>query len=257
MMMNGDSPIAVRLLVVDSVTSLPDHRFASRQPVFAHGDVRVRVLLPRSADELVDQTVFHAGERLPYWTNLWPAGKALARHLIDHPPPSRDLRIIELGCGAAALPSLALAMHGFDVLATDHDDDALVFAGINARRMAAGRKSPSTIRFRTALLDWRAPPADLGVFDLVIAADVMYERQNAIALAELVPRMLAIEGAVVGEGPGRMLLADERYLPEFLERMRQRGFCDREVGIIDEPPVDASRRTTRVRIIEFARLSGG
>jgi ETFB lysine methyltransferase len=245
--------MAIRLLIVKSVQSLPDHRFAARQPVFAHGDVRVRVLLPRSADELVDQTVFRAGERLPYWTNLWPAGKALARHLIDHPPLSRDLRIIELGCGAAALPSLALAMHGFDVLATDHDDDALVFAGINARRMAAGRKSPSTIRFRTALLDWRKPPADLGTFDLVIGADVMYERQNAVALAELVPRLLSRDRVASDGGTGRMLLADERYLPEFLERMRQQGFGDREAAVIDESPDDARRRSTRVRIIEFVR----
>src|SRR3712207_8762952 len=42
------------------------------------------------------------------------------------------------------------------------------------------------------LLDWFSPELDgLGPFDLVFAADVLYERRNVPALADLVPKLLA------------------------------------------------------------------
>lgn len=150
--------------------------------------------MPRSADELIDIAEFEADERIPYWAELWPSARALARELLDRDPPTG--RVIELGCGLG-VPSIALRSRGIDVLATDYYPAALEFVASNAA--ANGIPSP-----RTALLDWRSPPPEIGVFDTVIAADVLYERRNAEVLAELVPRLAAPGGGLLIADPGRI-----------------------------------------------------
>jgi predicted nicotinamide N-methyase len=140
---------------------------------------------------------------------LWPSAIALARHLQE-----RDLagtRAIELGCGVG-LPIIAALARGARVLATDHYEAALDFAAHNARaNLGHGPE--------TALLDWRAPDIGrLGTFDLVLGADVLYERPNAVALADLVPKLLVPEGEAVFADPRR----DDA--PAFLEMMEEMGF---------------------------------
>ena len=101
---------------------------------------------------------------------------------------------------------------GARVLATDHNEAALDFASHNARTNL-GREP------ETSLLDWFSPQLDgLGSFDVVLAADVLYERRNVPALADLVPRLLSPGGEV--------LFADHRRppAPPFFEAMEARGF---------------------------------
>jgi predicted nicotinamide N-methyase len=108
---------------------------------------------------------------------------------------------------------VALA-RGATVLATDHYEAALDFTAHNARNNLG--REPGT-----ALLDWRAPEIEgMGTFDLVFAADVLYERKNAEALADLVPKLLASGGEAVFADPRR----DEA--PVFLEAMEENGFGD-------------------------------
>ena len=126
----------------------------------------------------------------------------------------RDLtgtRAIELGCGVG-LPTIAALARGACVLATDHYEAALDFAAHNARVNLG-------LEPETALLDWRTPDVGgLEPFDLVFAADVLYERPNAVALADLVPKLLA--------PGGEALFADPRRdsAPEFLRMMEEVGF---------------------------------
>jgi predicted nicotinamide N-methyase len=164
---------------------------------------------PASADALIDEDDFDRNERLPYWAELWPSAISLARHLCE-----RDLagtRAIELGCGVG-LPTIAALIRGARVLATDHYEAALDFTAHNARANLG--QEPET-----DLLDWRTPDIErLGTFDLVLGADVLYERPNAVALADLVPRLLAPEGEAI--------LADPRRddAPAFLRMMEEEGF---------------------------------
>lgn len=170
-------------------------------------------------DDLIDEADFDRDERLPYWAELWPSALALARHL-----SKRDLAgtsAIELGCGVG-LPTLVALARGATVLATDHYRAALDFTRYNASTNL-GREP------RTALLDWRAPGIEgLGTFDLVLAADVLYERKNAAALADLVPRLLAPGGVAIFADPRR----DEA--PVFLEAMKELGFGDEVQAITVE-----------------------
>lgn len=166
-----------------------------------------RLAHPSIADDLIDEAEFDQDERLPYWAEIWPSAIALARELASQNLSGR--RAVELGCGVGLATAVAL-QGGARVLATDYYAAALDFARHNARKNTG--REPGT-----ALLDWR-DPAHPGRFDLVFAADVLYEENGARALADLVPRLLAPEGEAVVADPGR------QYEPLFRELMLGKGF---------------------------------
>jgi predicted nicotinamide N-methyase len=209
-------------------------RFDTREERFVHAGWQVDVLLPRAADALIDETEFDADERLPYWADLWPSARALARHLLDHPPPERTA--IELGAGVA-LPSLALMKIGVSVRATDWYDDALRFARVNAERNGLGA-------LETGHLDWLRHDGGAH-YPLVIAADVLYEVRNADALAAVLPRLVAPGGRALVADPGRV------YERGFRNRMTLAGWAVREVGRREEISDPASGATSTVRIFEL------
>jgi predicted nicotinamide N-methyase len=121
------------------------------------------------------------------------------------------MRAIELGCGVG-LPSIVALARGAEVVATDHYEAALDFTSHNARRNL-GREP------ETAPLDWHAPDTGrLGTFDLVFAADVLYERRHARALAGMIPELLEPGGEAVFADPRR------KDAPLFLELIEERGF---------------------------------
>lgn len=213
-------------------------RFNTRQEQFEHGAGRFSILLPRAADELLDEEAFEKDERMPYWADLWPSAKGLARWLIDQAElPGAAL---ELGCGVA-LPSIAMCWRGIDVLATDYNGDALMFAHCNAQRnRIAG--------LRTQLLDWRNVPNYFGHFEFVCAADVLYEQRNALALAELLPRVVSPGGCFVLADPGR------RFLPFFQDLMQKAGWAEKCIAEVDEQQMLSNGpAVSRVRILEFKR----
>jgi len=144
-----------------------------------------------------------AGRDVPYWALPWPSGLALARAVAASPPPA-GARVLELGCGLA-LPSIVAARAGAIVLAADADPDAAVFAAHNlALNGVDGDVLPR---------DWRAAADDLAArpFDLVLAADVLYRRENVESLLRLLPRLIAPGGEAWIADPGRAG-ADE-FLP--------------------------------------------
>ncbi|HEX8395059.1 MAG TPA: hypothetical protein VF665_22120 [Longimicrobium sp.] len=192
-------------------------RYAVREEEFAHGGWSVRMLLPRAADELIDEREYAVDERLPYWAELWPSARALARHLLDGGADDwAGVRVIELGAGVA-LPSLALLHLGADTLATDWYADALAFARTNAWRNGLGA-------LRTDPLDWNHPPPEER-YPRLVAADVLYEKRNADLLAALLPRIVEPGGMALIADPGRV------YAGEFLDAMRARGWA---VDLADE-----------------------
>ena len=226
-------------------------RFDVREERFEHGGWAVEMILPRAADELIDESEFEGDERLPYWAELWPSARALARHLLENGGPNvracerakedwAGVRVLELGCGVA-LPSLALAGRGADVLATDWYDDALRFARANAERNALPP-------LRTELLDWRQARGGWG-YDLVIAADVLYEQRNGPLLTALLPRVVAPGGTVLIADPGRV------YAGDFLRLARSEGWRVDEAAVRMEP--SAAGAESRVRIHRLRRADGG
>jgi len=164
--------------------------------------LRLEILRPPSADELIDEAAFDEEEFLPYWAEPWPSGLALARHVATR--ELRGHRVLELGCGLG-LPALAAALRGADVLATDWAEDAIELLRRNAER--------NGVFLRLARVRWSEPEPLLRAapWDLVLGADLLYEARNAEQLAELLPQL---GGEVLLAEPGRP------YAKEFLERFR-------------------------------------
>ena len=166
-----------------------------------------RLTHPSVADDLIDEEEFDRDDRLPYWAEIWPSAIALARRLSGEDLAGR--RVVELGVGVG-LPTLVALDGGAGVLATDYYEAALDFTRHNAREN--GLPEPDT-----ALLNWHAGQ-DVGAFDLVLAADVMYEERSTRSLARLLPGLLKPGGEALFADPGR------RYEPLFRELMQANGF---------------------------------
>jgi predicted nicotinamide N-methyase len=139
----------------------------------------LRILQPEEAAELPDAGAVEWAPVAPYWAVLWRSGVALARELEGGGAPLRGRRVVELGCGLA-VPSIAAARAGASVLATDMCPEALALVKRNARE--------NGVRIETSMFDWRAP-SKLAPFDLVLAADVLYERASVAPLLSLLPRL--------------------------------------------------------------------
>jgi SAM-dependent methyltransferase len=169
-------------------------RFTIVAETVAIGDNSVRLLRPRSADELISPKDFEHDERLPYWAELWPSAPLLAARLPTLPAPRA--RLLELGCGVGLVAAVALRA-GWDVLATDYYADALQFTELNSLGVA-GRLP------ETRLIDLREMPDTLGQFDAVVGADVLYERAYSALIASAITRTLAPDGVAVIVDPGRV-----------------------------------------------------
>jgi predicted nicotinamide N-methyase len=208
---------------------------------FEHGAFAAEILLPLSSDELIEECEFNEDERMPYWAELWPSARALARHLLDE--PILPDRVLELGCGVG-LPSLALASRGVDVTATDYYDDALAFAELNSRH----NRLPQP---RTLNLDWRRA-ASLGTaFPLVIAADVLYEERNAVALAEALPTLVQPGGEMLLADPGR------NYRDYFMRLIDKRGWTCVSLGERTEQPSTDGGGEIRVALFRLRPPGAG
>jgi predicted nicotinamide N-methyase len=149
------------------------------------------VARPRDSEALLDEHAFEHEEFLPYWAELWPSGVALARVLAGR--ALRGARTVELGCGLG-VPSIAAALAGGRVTATDWSRAAVEACAANAARNGAS--------VETLVCAWGAPGPLLAraPWDLVLAADVLYERRNADELLALLP---ALGGEVLLADPGR------------------------------------------------------
>jgi predicted nicotinamide N-methyase len=140
----------------------------------------LRLLRPRDAEALLDEHAFEHEEYLPYWAELWPSGLALARAISGR--ALRGARTLELGCGLG-LPSIAAALAGGRVLATDWSTEAIAMTASNAERNGAP--------LETLVCSWTAPEPLLGraPFDLILASDVLYEARNVDVLLDLLPKL--------------------------------------------------------------------
>jgi len=196
-----------------------DRRFVLGTAEVTLGGERITLEKPRNPDDLISEADFARDERLPYWADLWPAAVVLADHLLTERrlmgEVSHHPRALELGCGIG-LVTIAAMRAGYDVVATDYYEDALLFAARNAWR--ANGREPAV-----RMVDWRAVPDDLGTYDLILAADVLYERPHATLISALLARALSPDGRALISDQGRVALH------EFLDALGPLGLTHRTV----------------------------
>lgn len=105
-------------------------------------------------------------DRPAYWAFCWASGQVLARHIHDYPEQCRGKSVLDLGAGSGVVAIAAAKAGASRVIACDLDPHALDASRINASKNGVVLE----------LLD------DLGTLaepvDLIIAADVLYDREN-------------------------------------------------------------------------------
>jgi predicted nicotinamide N-methyase len=174
-----------------------------QEPVIVEGQT-FQIERPDESDRLWEdpavRAAFAADEYLPYWSDLWPASRMLAKTILRE-PWQPGLEALEIGCGLG-LPGVVALSRGLRVIFSDYDATALHFAAQNARLNAFDQ-------FRLLQLDWRAPPEDLQV-PVVLASDLIYELRNVSPLVALIKKILLPHGLC--------LLTDQDRVPSYTLR---------------------------------------
>ena len=146
-------------------------------------------------DELTPEEFLRSDERMPYFGAIWPAAESLVAKLLAGPRLDGK-HALDLGCGLGAC-GFAAARRGARVTFFDWEPRALEIAAASAREQGL---PPATFDF--ILGDWREPPP-LGPFDLILGADLLYERRNAPAVAAFLARHLKPGAEAWIADPGR------------------------------------------------------
>jgi len=151
----------------------------------------VALLRPRDYDAMLTEEAFEREDLLPYWAEVWPSARELAEVLGAR--QWRGARMLELGCGLG-LASIVAARAGARVTASDWSQLAIDNLIDNAAR--------NGVELETIVADWDEPSAllDAAPFDLVVAADVLYEIRKGETLSWLLPRLA---GEVILADPHR------------------------------------------------------
>jgi len=233
------SPVVTELseLHGDDLVVAVERRFETATDDLVIGDKTFSIKRPRNSDDLIREDDFVKDERLPYWADIWPASTILAEHLISLAKRKRVRpgRGLELGCGVG-LVTMAAMVAGYEMTSTDYYTDALAFTRANAWRNL-GREPD------TRMIDWRAFPADASGFDLILASDVLYEKEYARLLPGIFKGALSPGGMVILADPGRI------GVPEFMEECAEAGLVIRAKTTF---PFSAGEISQRIDLYEVA-----
>jgi predicted nicotinamide N-methyase len=163
--------------------------FAAELTSLEIGDDAISLWRVADLERHVDRAALLAGDdppEPPYWAHLWTGAIVLAGAV-----PADGGRVLEVGCGLG-LPGLVAARRGARVTFVDRLLAPLVFVRASA---AANRIGPVDL----CVADF-AGGALRGPFDLMLAAEVLYDRTTLGTLPGLVRRWL--------RPGGRALLTD-------------------------------------------------
>jgi predicted nicotinamide N-methyase len=165
-----------------------------------HMDVHIRILRDLLQFHDTDEAAKKLGISSAAWPMfgvIWPAGEVLANLMLDYHVDGK--RVLEVGCGIA-LSSIVLNSRSADITATDHHPETEKFLVYNT-----GLNGGKIIPFvRTG---WADLPSDLGTFDLIIGADLLYESEHADLLATFINQHGCRHCDVIIVDPGRGLHA--------------------------------------------------
>lgn len=156
---------------------------------------------------VVDQDALLDGvnvvEHVPYGFLLWESAVALAQHLAARRDQLRGKQVLELGAGVG-LAGLVAQQMGATVWQTDHRADLLLLAEHNAHQNDLVPPQHFLADWRT----WNHSPQ----YDLILGADILYERAMHQHLAPIFRQNLA---------PGGQLWLTDPSRPQALELIAQ------------------------------------
>ncbi len=205
--------------------------------------------LQRAADletlwqAMVDSEL-NSDERLPYWTELWPASIALAEHIQSAQKHVKKKRCLDLGCGLG-LTALVGAWLGAHVVGMDYEPQALAFA---ARNTQLNHIPLHQAPLWTAM-DWRHPALKRYSMDVVWGGDIMYEKRFVEPVLNCIDHVLAPHGRAWLAEPGRNIYT------LFQAALDERGWHSRLLRTRPTLALYRQQYTVPVRLWEITRTS--
>lgn len=145
----------------------------------------------------------------PFGLLLWESAVAIAEALALAPEQARGRSVLELGAGVG-LAGLVAASLGAHVTQSDHAAEALALAAGNA-------EANGVTGIVSVAADWQEWSSQ-GRYDLVIGADILYDRAVHAPLRAIFARNLATGGKLLLADPGR------HDTPEFLRSLAEAGW---------------------------------
>jgi predicted nicotinamide N-methyase len=130
---------------------------------------------------------------LPYWAELWDSAVGIGLHLAAEPGAVWGKDVLDLGCGQGLSGTVAAAL-GARVLFADLEPPALLFAALNS--------APWSGRVRMRRLNWQTDRLRER-FDLILGADILYERKQWDYLEPFWRAHLSPDGTLLLGEPGR------------------------------------------------------
>ncbi len=138
----------------------------------------------------------------PFWAFAWPGGIALARHLLDHASLVAGRSVLDIGSGSGLAAVAALLAGASGAVASELDPVAAAAIRLNSAANGVA------VQVTGDVLDGDGEGADV-----VLAADVWYERDLARRVLGLL-RRAALRGAdVLTADAGRAFLPREMLRP--------------------------------------------
>lgn len=112
----------------------------------------------------------------PYWSFCWASGLALARFLAEQPHWVAGKRVLDFGAGSGIAGIAAMKAGAFEVVACDLDPLAIEACRANAELNGV------TLEYSGDFF------AEEDRFDLILVADVLYDRANLPLLDQFLSR---------------------------------------------------------------------
>lgn len=151
---------------------------------------------PLSAEEM--QAALHEPA---YWIFCWASGLALARLILREPDLVRGKKVLDFGAGSGVVACAAARAGAREVVACDIDPASLLACAANAALNRIGVRLEG---------DFFALAED---FDLVLAADVLYDKANhgfLAAFLQRAPEVLVADSRVKNlQVPPYLLIGEE------------------------------------------------
>ena len=182
---------------------------------------------------------------------VWPASIALARLVSHCPSLVAGKRVLEIGAGLGLVGNAAAKAGAAEVLMVDLDADVLQLA----RRSIPENipEDPSLANVQT--LDWDDVPDDWPAdrFDVVLAADVLYDDDAARGVADVVARALRAGGAGGGGEGGAMALVCDPEQREHRDAFANAATTRGLETVAAEFPGHAGMRLVQTTRVDIAR----
>jgi len=171
-------------------------RFRYQTFEFGNTDIHVRTLRDRQEFSDPEHLAADLGISSANWALfgiIWASGEILANLMSEHDIEGK--KILEIGCGIG-LASLVLNSRSANITSTDYHPEAGNFLADNVK-LNSSREIPFV---RTG---WGDHQSRLGIFDLIIGSDLLYEQDHSDLLAGFINQHADVNCEIIIIDPGR------------------------------------------------------